>query len=175
MTNAQTAYEPQTSFEDFKKLLTEVDAFRNERLISLDSFLTMAKDANTIILDSRSDFRFERKHLKHARHLSFPDYTQENLARIIPTFETRILIYCNNNFTGDQIDFASKLAIPSPNDSQFATQQKPTMLALNIPAFITLYGYGYKNTYELAEIIDVKDPRIQFEGSRMTPNEFLKK
>ena len=49
--------------------------------------------------------------------------------------------------------------------SQFAVQKKPLMMALNIPTYINLYGYGYRNVYELHELVDVKDPRIEFEGT----------
>lgn len=31
--------------------------------------------------------------------------------------------------------------------------------------YINLYGYGYRNVYELDELVNVKDPRIVFEGS----------
>jgi hypothetical protein len=33
---------------------------------------------------------------------------------IIPSFETKVMIYCNNNFDGNQTDFASKVALPRP-------------------------------------------------------------
>ena len=39
------------------------------------------------------------------------------------------------------------------------------MMALNIPTHINLYGYGYRNVYELNELVNVNDPRIAFEGS----------
>jgi len=38
-------------------------------------------------------------------------------------------------------------------------------LALNIPAVINLYGYGFQNVYELNEFVDVNDSRILFEGT----------
>ena len=38
-------------------------------------------------------------------------------------------------------------------------------LALNIPTYINLYGYGYKNVFELKEMVDVNDPEIEFEGT----------
>ena len=78
----------------------------------------MSKEPGVIILDSRSDFRFERIHVKGAKHLAFTDYTQDNLKKVIPTFETKILIYCNNNFDGNQTDFASKVALPRREASQ---------------------------------------------------------
>jgi hypothetical protein len=39
------------------------------------------------------------------------------------------------------------------------------MMALNIPTYVNLYGYGYRNVYELNELVDVNDPRINFEGT----------
>jgi hypothetical protein len=158
------------SFDDFKGLVAEVETHRASRLIDLNTFLKMSKEEGVIIFDSRSDFRFDRIHLKGAKHLAFTDFTQDNLAKVIPTFDTKILIYCNNNFDGNQTDFASKIALPRPKPSdavaaQFAAQTKPLMMALNIPTYINLYGYGYRNVYELHELVKVTDPRIEFEGS----------
>jgi uncharacterized protein YxeA len=155
-------------YNDFKNLVTEVEKIRAERLISLDEFLKMSKEENVVILDSRSDFRFNRKHLKGAIHLDFTDYTQENLWKLIPDTNTKILIYCNNNFDGDQIDFASKMAMPKNNiETQILSNRKPIMLALNIPTYINLYGYGYRNIYELDELVNVNDTKIKFEGTEV--------
>jgi len=158
------------SFEDFKGLVAEVETHRASRLIDLNTFIKMSKEPGAIILDSRSTFRFDRIRLKNAKHLAFTDYTQDNLQKVIPSFETTILIYCNNNFDGNQVDFASKVAMPraKPDNAvatQFAAQAKPLMMALNIPTYINLYGYGYRNVYELHELVNVNDPRIAFEGS----------
>jgi rhodanese-related sulfurtransferase len=157
------------SFEDFKNLVTEVEAHRAARLISLDSFLQMSREKNVVILDTRSDFRYKRKHLKGAIHLDFTDFTQSNLRNLLPADPaTKILIYCNNNFEGDQVNFASKVARPQQNtETQLLANRKPVMLALNIPTYINLYGYGYRNIYELNELVNVKDPRIRFEGSEV--------
>lgn len=162
------------NYEDFKGLVAEVEKHRANRLISLDTFLKMSKERNVVILDTRSDFRFYRKHLKGAIHLSFTDFTQDNLKKLIPDGTTKILIYCNNNFSGDQIDFASKIALgpnmdikPTGTESQILANQKPIMLALNIPTYINLFGYGYRNIYELDELINVNDVRIKFEGTEL--------
>ena len=106
---------------------------------------------------------FDRKHIKGSVNLNFSDFTQENLAKIIPSAETRILIYCNNNIDDDQINFTSKVVIPV----KFTSKKKAITLALNIPTFINLYGYGYKNIYELSELISVNNNRIQFEGTEV--------
>ncbi len=160
------------SFSDFKELVGKVGKHRENNLVNFDTFLKMSKDPNVIILDTRSEFRFKRIHLKGAKHLNFADFTQENLKKIIPDADTKILIYCNNNFSGNELDFASKMFIPGENNpaddiasKQFTEQQKSIMLALNVPTYINLYGYGYRNIYELHELLDVADSRIEFEGS----------
>jgi hypothetical protein len=157
-------------FAAFKDLVAQVEAHRSERLIDLKTFLRWSKEKGVVVLDARSEFRFNRKHLKGAVHLSFSDFTQENLARVIPDRNTKILIYCNNNFDGDPIDFATKVANFSsdpapPRQTQILANRKPLMLALNVPTYINLYGYGYRNVYELNELVNVNDPRVTFEGT----------
>jgi len=170
--SAQDAKYPnaKVSFQDFKGLVAEVETHRASRLIDLNTFLKMSKEEGVIILDSRSAFRYDRIHLKSAKHLAFTDFTKDNLKKLIPNPDTKILIYCNNNFDGNQTDFASKVAAPRPRAdrvmaNQMAAQAKPLMMALNIPTYINLYGYGYRNIYELNELVKVNDPRIAFEGT----------
>ncbi|MFH6951397.1 rhodanese-like domain-containing protein [Flavobacterium sp. FlaQc-51] len=155
-------------YDDFKNLVLEIEKERENHLLSLDAFLKMSHEKNTVVLDSRSDFRYNRKHLKGAIHLDFTDFTQENLYKLIPDPNTRILIYCNNNFDGDPIDFASKMSFPkNAPETQILANRKPIMLALNIPTHINLYGYGYKNVYELDELVHINDARIKFEGTEV--------
>lgn len=149
-------------FDAFETLTKEVKNYRKDRLINWSTFEKFSKETNTIILDTRSKEMFEKKHIKGAIHLNFSDFTQENLAQIIPSFNTRIIIYCNNNIDNDPILFASKISLPKKN-----IQSKPISLALNIPTFINLYGYGYKNVYELSELISAFDTRITFEGTEI--------
>lgn len=165
------------SFDDFKSLVAEVEPHRQQRLVDLDTFLKMSREPGVVILDTRSTFRYERIHLAGAKHLSFPDFTQDNLRRVIPSEETTVLIYCNNNFDGDEVNFASKGAVPmrasragkadapAGPGAQFRAQEKPLTLALNVPTYITLYGYGYRNVYELDELVKVTDRRVAFEGT----------
>ncbi|SHG55002.1 rhodanese-like domain-containing protein [Pedobacter caeni] len=156
------------SYSDFKNLVTEIEKHRARNLLDLNAFLKMSKEKNVVILDSRSDYRYNRIHLKGAIHLDFTDFTQENLWKLIPDPQTKILIYCNNNFSGDQTDFASKMSKPMNKiESQILSNRKPIMLALNIPTYINLYGYGYKNVYELDELVSVNDKRIKFEGTKV--------
>ena len=116
---------PQVDFPGFVQLSDEVAAYRDLRKVSLNSFLEMQGENGTIVLDTRSKANFTAKHIAGAVHLNFSELTKADLARVIPSKDTRILIYCNNNFTNNSPFFANKL--PS--------------LALNIPTFVTLYGY----------------------------------
>lgn len=160
--NAQNKTKPKTlvDFDAYEKLIPQVKAHRKARLVKLETFLKMGTEAGTIILDTRSDSLYKRKHIKGAIHLNFSDFSQANLLRLIPNPETRVLIYCNNNFNDDQINFFSKNVIPSLVKKDIV----PITLALNIPTYINLYGYGYRNVYELDELVSTKDKRITFEG-----------
>lgn len=140
-------------FPSFRDLLTEMDDHRAARRVSLERFLEMSLEENTIILDTRSQEAFTRKHLKGAVHLNFSDFTAEKLAEVIPGKATRILIYCNNNVKDDPKNFALK---GGP-------------LALNIPTYLNLYGYGYRNVFELKSLVAVEDPRWNFEGTEVAP------
>ncbi|MFN0176219.1 MAG: rhodanese-like domain-containing protein [Saprospiraceae bacterium] len=152
-------------FDAFVALAAEVQPYRKSRLVNLDRFLELAKQPNTIILDTRTQQFYNLKHVKGAKHLNFSDFTIANLAGVIPSPETTVLIYCNNNFKGDEMFFASKIAPPPGTARSGGTEnKKPISLALNIPTFINLYGYGYRNVYELESMIHINDPRIEFEG-----------
>jgi hypothetical protein len=39
---------------------------------------------------------------------------------------------------------------------------KRVELALNIQTFINLYGYGYRNVYELGEVVNFDDPKVRW-------------
>lgn len=137
------------NYKGFVAMSKEVGAFRQKRMIDVDTFLKMAKEPNTIILDTRSQSAYKKKHLKGAVHLNFSDFTDGKLKKVIPSKDTRILIYCNNNIDQDPVNFAAKRV----------------ELALNIPTFINLYGYGYKNIYEMSSLVLASDPKLKFEGT----------
>ena len=158
-------------YDAFEKLVKEVKSHRQNRLITLERFLKMSKMDDVIILDTRSKEMYDAKHLKGARHLNFSDFTQENLAEILPSKKTRVLIYCNNNFDNDQVYFATKVSGPLVNELSTPSENKNLgiTMALNIPTYINLYGYGYKNVYELSELVSVNDKRIKFIGTSVKP------
>ncbi|MGH1420284.1 MAG: rhodanese-like domain-containing protein [Hyphomonas sp.] len=138
----------QIDYDGFSDLTAEVAPIRQQRLVPLDSFNLYKGDAGTIILDTRSKAAFDAGHIKGAVHISFSDFTDQKLAEVIPSRDTRILIYCNNNFTD--------------NTPPIMTKRSP--LALNIPTFINLYGYGYSNLYELSGQYSIHDKAIDWEA-----------
>lgn len=133
----------------FERVSQEAFQHRRQRLVDLQTFLALSTQENTIILDTRSAAAYAKKHLSGAVHLNFSDFTASKLAALVPDKNTRILIYCNNNFADDPGNFPTKSA----------------PLALNIPTFINLYGYGYTNIYELKDLLSVKNPQLSFKGT----------
>ncbi len=135
-------------YEGFTKLTEEAEEHRKTHMVSLEDFIKWSKEKNVIVLDTRSKKMYDMKHVKGAIHLNFSDFTQGKLAEVIPSKDTKILIYCNNNLDKDEMYFARKM----------------TPLALNIPTFINLYGYGYKNVYELDRLVPTIGSPLELEG-----------
>ena len=128
----------------FAQLTGEVAGYRVTRLVGLARFREMASEGDTLILDARSSTAFVAGHISGAVNLPFTDFTAGSLARVIGDPNRRILIYCNNNFSNDV----------EP------VRTKSVRLALNIQTFINLYGYGYRNVYELSDTLDLNDPAV---------------
>lgn len=162
--------ESYVDFDRFLELANEVRDHREERMISMQEFNEMAAEENTIILDTRSKAMYDSKHIKGAIHLCFSDFTQTNLARLIPDTNTRVLIYCNNNILDDELYFPTKSLSPVEMEIMHlkslpnGPKEFPLTMALNVPTYINLYGYGYKNVYELADLVSTTYSDIKFEG-----------
>lgn len=182
-----------TDFDFFLDLAQEVKPVRKNRLVDFNEFLRMSKDPGTIILDTRSKEHYDAAHIKGAVHINFASFNVYDLAELIPDQNTRILIYCNNNINTDsdaaflgirdeqvqlelQKSMVSKVALPARLDNRSVPKPKKSgyrgapvdpskTMALNIPTFITLYGYGYKNIYELNQLVAPNDPRLVLEGT----------
>jgi hypothetical protein len=150
---AEEIKNPAIAYSGFRKLTQELEPVRAKHRVSEEEFLKMAGEPGTVILDARSQDKFDAIHAKGALHLALTDFTEEALLKLIPEKTTRILIYCNNNFRNEPVNFASKSFV----------------VALNIQTFINLHAYGYKNVYELGPLLDVKTTRIPFEGTAVLP------
>ena len=136
----------QIDYAGFRSIAAEVEPIRAQRLVSLAEFQRMAREANTIILDARSAGAYAEGHIEGAISLPFTDFTAPALQQALGDPNVRILIYCNNNFSNNQRPVVLKAV----------------QLALNIQTFINLHGYGYRNVYELADIVDFNDPAVRW-------------
>ncbi|MEO0440481.1 MAG: rhodanese-like domain-containing protein [Pseudomonadota bacterium] len=135
---------PQVDYGGFVEMAADLKDYRSERLVDLATFRKMADQPDAIILDTRSAAAFQAGHISGAVNLPFSDFTEEKLAAVIGDKDRPILIYCNNNFS----------------DNMRPVRLKSAPLALNIPTFINLHGYGYENIFELADVVSVRDPAV---------------
>ena len=149
LASADDISNPLIDYDAFKDNVVLVGSLREDRRVTESEFVRMSADKATVILDARSRQKFDLLHIKGATNLSFPDMTAEELARILPSKDTRILIYCNNNFLNEPGAFPSKQIAAS----------------LNVHTINALYAYGYRNVYELGPLIDIRKTKIDFEGS----------
>ena len=136
----------QIDYQGFQSITQEVEAYRTARLIPLADFQLMAREQGTLILDARSADAYAAGHIEGAINLPFTDFTDQSLAGALGDPNRRILIYCNNNFSNNQRPVMLKRA----------------ELAPNIQSFINLYGYGYRNIYELGDVVDFNDPHVRW-------------
>ena len=142
--SVEPAQKPATQVDiaGFLALSAEVARYRQARLIEREDFFALAAKEGVLLLDTRSAADFAAGHVEGAINLPFSEFTDEKLREVIGEDQQRIiLIYCNNNFSDDTPPI----------------MVKRRQLALNIPTFINLYGYGYKNIWELDGVIAVKD------------------
>lgn len=136
----------QIDYQGFRSLAADVEPLRAQRLVTLPDFQRMAREPNTLILDARSADAYAEGHIDGAVNLPFTDFTDASLREALGDPGVRILIYCNNNFS---------------NNAQ-PVVLKRVEVALNIQTFINLYGYGYRNVYELGDVVDFNDPTVRW-------------
>lgn len=140
---------PAIDMDGYLRAAREAAAYRQSHRVSEEEFMRMSGEPGTIVLDARSRAKYDELHIKGAINLSFPDIAIATLEQTIPDRNTRVLIYCNNNFRNAEGPFPGKLATAS----------------LNLSTFIALYNYGYRNIYELAPLIDIEESNLTFESS----------
>lgn len=149
---AQAQTEPGfVDYPGFMELGAEIADYRETRLIDLAAFNVLKDDPDTLVIDARSAGAYAMGHINGAVNLNFSDFSDSMLAEVIGAKDRRILIYCNNNFT----------------DNVAPVMLKRVELALNVPTFINLYGYGYENIYELSGAYSIQDTEIDWIAPRI--------
>ena len=149
--NAAAPGNPQIDYAGYKKDVLQVGSVRESRRLSEAEFIRMAGEPGTVVLDARSERLFRLRHIEGARNLPFPEFTEQTLAATIPSRETRVLIYCNNNFIG----------LPE------SMPLKRLPAALNLATFVALHTYGYDNVYELGPAVYATSTALEFAGDEM--------
>ena len=77
------------------------------------------------------------------RHSACSDF---KVSHVLPDKNQKILIYCNNNFVNEEQAFPRKIATAS----------------LNLSTYISLYTYGYRNVYELGDVVNFNNPQVRW-------------
>lgn len=142
---------PRIDYPQFQKIVAQVQPTREQRRLTEEQFAEMAGEPGTIVLDARSANGYALRHIRGAISLPFTEFSEESLAKVIPTKTTRVLIYCNNNFRGAPRSMFDKRAPAS----------------LNISTYIALATYGYTNVYELGPLLDVTTTKLPFSGTEV--------
>lgn len=119
---------------------------RLTRMVDLDTFAQMHREANTIILDTRSAADFAQGHIYGAVNVPLSEMTLLNLADAVADRDTRILIYGDENI--DEIAGRSDFTVST--------------LPINLLTFVSLHRYGYYEVYELNEATTFKDTRLDW-------------
>lgn len=133
---------PQIDYKGFLQLAQKLEPVREAHRLPWGQFIAKARADGALLLDARSESAFRRGHIKGAVNLPFSDFTDAALREVIGKNPGRpIYIYCNNNFT----------------DNAAPVVTKRVDMALNIPTFVNLHGYGYGNVWELAGLVSTKE------------------
>lgn len=138
---------PAIDMKGYLAVAAEAAQHRESRRLTEGEFIRMSKEPGVIVLDARSAEKYHELHIKGAINLSFPDITVDSLNATLPDKNARILIYCNNNFVGEEKAFPTKMMTAS----------------LNLSTYIALYTYGYRNVYELGPLLDIQTTKLEFE------------
>ena len=138
-------------YEGFQKIVDTSEKERQTHRLTESDFLSAMNEQNVVLLDARSASMYRLRHVKGAVNLPFTDFTAASLSAVLPSKNTKVLIYCNNNFLGSPVAFASKMPPAS----------------LNLSTYTSLKAYGYDQIYELGPLLDVKTTKIPFEGTEV--------
>jgi hypothetical protein len=150
---AQVPDNPQIDYAAFLRLAQSLEPVRASHRLEWSAFIARARTEGAVLLDARSAEAFAQGHIAGAVNLPLPDFTDEALRKVLGANPDRpVYIYCNNNFT----------------DHRAPIPLKRVALALNIPTFVNLHGYGYRNVWELAGLVSTRELAATWVASNPT-------
>jgi len=138
-------------YKEFQKIVAESANERESHRLTEAQFIEAMADTNAVLLDARTASRYQLRHIRGAVNLPFTEFTADSLAKVIPQKGAKVLIYCNNNFLGSPVSFASK----APSAS------------LNLSTYTSLRSYDYTNIFELGPLLNIHATAIPFEGTEV--------
>ena len=145
------------NFDEFTQAVLHVQKRRKERLVTAEEFAKRAATPGTIVLDARSELSFELLRVRGSINLPYTNFGIETLEKLIPNESTKILIYCRNNIANETFTQVESTAFGN------YIVPKERAVGLNIPVAVSLFIYGYKNVWELDEIVDPDNCPIMFD------------
>lgn len=153
--------------EGFLKAAQDAESSRLSRRIDEATFARMAEEPETIVLDARSSEHWKQLRVRGSLNLPYTDFSASALERIIPSRDTRVLIYCRNNIRDTRpaspVRIQPQRTFPYPDEFDPPQIPKAFAAGLNIPTFITLHIYGYTNVWELNAAVDPNASPIKFD------------
>ena len=142
---------PLINYAQFQNIVHRSASPRELHRLTEQQFLDTLREDGVVVLDARSASMYRLRHVRGAINLPFTDFTADALARVIPRKDSKVVIYCNNNFAGSPVAFASKAPAAS----------------LNLATYTSLVAYGYSNIDELGPLLDVRTTAIPFAGDEV--------
>ena len=119
-----------------------IEALRdNPEVVSFSSTVEWLQNGSIILLDVRSEKEFKQSHIKGAINLPATELTGESLAKVIPSKNFKIVIYCENNV------------------NPFSR-----MVPLTTLSYPTIKQLGYKNVFILQSTVSKKEFPLPLEG-----------
>lgn len=131
-------------YPGYRRVVERMAEQRDERRLNEAEFVAAMDLPGALVLDARSREAYARRHVLGAVNLPLTDFHAASLAATIPSKRTPVLIYCNNNFSGDDQAFPAQVA----------------RAALSLATWTSLRSYGYANLFELSGRYDIHRTKI---------------
>tara|TARA_B100000029_G_scaffold389027_1_gene385319 strand:+ start:181 stop:699 length:519 start_codon:yes stop_codon:yes gene_type:complete len=94
---------------EYRKLIEEFQF--DEHTLEMQEFIKAMQDPDVVILDLRSEEEYARGHVWGAKHLG-ADIKAEKLEALVPSKDTKILLYCSNSLMITRLVSLTDISLP---------------------------------------------------------------